>query len=145
MGIMGTLKPSTYILAIILFTFFIMGGVALIGEFRSADPTFMSDPQTVAFNSTFNRYSSLTTSVNSLQSSISDAGNEWGVFGVLNALIGSAWNALRLLFSSLSFMNAVFLGLGMFGVPSWVGGLASLVVVVIIAFAIYSAIFRTEV
>lgn len=145
MALVGTLKPSTYILAIIVFTFFIMGTIGIMGELRKSDPTFMSDPQSAAFNSTFNRYADLTSSVESLQNSTQNSGTEWGIVGALNALIGSAWNSLRLLFSSLSFMNAVFGGLQMFGVPAWVGALAGMVVVVIIAFAIWSAIFRTDV
>jgi hypothetical protein len=145
MALIGTLKPSQYILGIILFTFFIMGGIALMGEFRKGDATFMSDSQTAGFNTTFNKYDTLTTSVTNLQGSVEDAGNEWGAYGVVGALVGSAWNSLRLLFSSFSFMNSIFLGLGMFGVPSWVGGLAILAVTVIFAFAIYSAIFKAEV
>lgn len=141
----NALKPSTYILGIIFFTFFILGGVTMMGELRQSDATFMADENTQAFNRTFNVYTSLDTSVSSLQSSVEDAGNDWGIFGVINALVGSAWNALRLLFSSLSFMNAVFVGLGLFGVPSWVGGLASLTIIVIIAFAIYSSIFNSEI
>lgn len=145
MAAINGLKPSTYLMAIIFFTFFILGGVTMMGELRSSDSTFMNDEKTQAFNNTFNVYTSLSTSVNSLQTSVEDAGNDWGVFGVINALVGSAWNALRLLFSSLSFMNAVFIGLGLFGVPSWVGGLASLTVIVIIAFAIYASIFNSEI
>lgn len=141
----NSLKPSTYILAIIFFTFFILGGVSMMGELRLSKPTYMADDNTKAFNNTFNVYTSLSTSVGGLQSSVEDAGNDWGIFGVVNALVGSAWNALRLLFSSLSFMNAVFVGLGLFGIPSWVGGLASLTVIVIIAFAIYSSIFNSEI
>ena len=145
MAAINSLKPSTYIMAIILFTFFILGGITIMGEFRKSDATFMADENTQAFNKTFNVYTSLSTSVGGLQSSVEDAGNDWGIFGVVNALVGSAWNALRLLFSSLSFMNAVFIGLGLFGIPSWVGGLATLTVTVIIAFAIYASIFKSDV
>jgi hypothetical protein len=145
MAAINSLKPSTYIMAIILFTFFILGGITIMGEFRKSDATFMADENTQAFNKTFNVYTSLSSSVGGLQSSVEDAGNDWGIFGVVNALVGSAWNALRLLFSSLSFMNAVFIGLGLFGIPSWVGGLATLTVTVIIAFAIYASIFKSDV
>lgn len=145
MGAINSLKPSTYIMAIIFFTFFILGGVTMFGELRKSDPTFMADDTTKSFNNTFNVYTSLSTSVTSLQTSVEGAGSGWGDFGVVGALVGSAWNALRLLFTSLSFMNAVFLGLGLFGVPSWVGGLASLTIIVLIAFAIFAAIFNSEI
>lgn len=145
MGAIDSLKPSTYIMAILIFTFFILGGVGIMSELRSSDATFMADENTQQFNKTFNVYADVTTSVGSIKSSVEDAGNDWGVFGVINALLGSAWNALRLLFTSLSFMNAVFAGLGMFGVPSWVGGIASLAVTTLIAFAIYAAVFSRDV
>jgi hypothetical protein len=65
---------------------------------------------------------------------------------VLNSLIASAWQSLRLLFSSFGFMDAVFEGVhDLFGVPKWVSGLASLLITVLIAFAIYSAVFQTKV
>jgi hypothetical protein len=145
MATLGPLKPSIYILGIIFFIGIILSGMALVAEFQRSDSTFMADQQTAAFNSTFNQYNSLTSSVSSLQSSASSSGNNWGVFGVLNSLIGSAWNALVLLWTSLGFMSTVFGGLALFGVPVWVGALFGLVVVVIIAFAIFSSIFRQEI
>ena len=43
-------------------------------------------------------------------------------------------------------MDAVFEGVhDLFGVPKWVSGLASLLITVLIAFAIYSAVFQTKV
>jgi hypothetical protein len=140
----GPLKPSIYILGIIFFTGIILGGLGLMAEFQKTDATFMGD-QFQSFNSTFNQYNSLTGSVTTLQTSVSSPGSGWDVLGAFTALIGSAWNALRLLFTSFSFMTSVFAGLTMFGVPVWVGALLGLVVIVIIAFAIMSSIFRSEI
>lgn len=145
MAVFGTLKPSTYILAIIVFSFMILGGVSLMGELRKSDATFMTGDNMDRFNDTFNVYNDLSGSIDTLQSSVTSSQNDWGVLGVLNALIGGAWNGLVMLFRSMAFMNYVFAGLGLFGVPSWVGGLMSLAVVVIIVFAIWSAIFRSEI
>lgn len=145
MAVFGAMKPSIYILGIIFFMGIILAGFGMMGEFRQSDATFMSDNKTSAFNSTFNRYDELTASVTTIQGSVSTGGTSWGVFGVLNALIGSAWNALLLLFNSFGFMTAVFGGLTLFGIPGWVGALLGLVVIVIIAFAIMSAIFRQEI
>jgi hypothetical protein len=145
MTIFGTLKPSGYILAIIAFTFVIMAGMGMIGELRQADPTFMSGGSLDEFNTTFNRYDELTSSVGQLQSSLTDSQQDWSLLGTFNALIGTAWHGLVLIISSFNFMNLVFAGLGMFGVPAWVGGLCSLAVVVVLVMAIWAAIFRTEV
>jgi hypothetical protein len=145
MALLGTIKPSTYILAIIVFSFMILSGVSMMAEFRKADPTFMESDQLASFNTTFNTYTRLSTMVTNLQGSVTSSQTDWSIVGALNALIGGAWSGLVLLFNSLGFMNAVFLGLGMFGVPSWVGGLMSFAVIIIIAFAIWSAIFRSEI
>ena len=145
MAILGTIKPSTYILSIIVFTFIILSGTTMMAELRKGDSTFMAGEEVAAFNSTFNTYQRLETSITNIQSSVTNTQNDWGVLGVLGALAGSAWNGLVLLFSSFSFMNLVFAGLGVFGVPAWVGGLMSFAVIVIIAFAIWSAIFRSEI
>jgi hypothetical protein len=145
MAVFGTIKPSTYILAIIVFCFMILSGTALMAEFRKADSSYMDTPEMAAFNSTFDKYSDLSNTISSVQNSVTSSQGDWSLLGTLNALAGSAWNGLVLLFTSLNFMNSVFLGLGMFGVPPWVGGLMSFAVVVIIAFAIWSAIFRSEI
>jgi hypothetical protein len=145
MGLLNTIKPSTYILSIIVFTFIILSGISLMGELRKSDPTYMAGEDVAQFNSTFNTYAELEGSIGSLQASVTNAQNDWGILGVVGALMGGAWNGLVLLFNSLNFMNLVFLGLGVFGVPSWVGGLMSFVVIVIIAFAIWSAVFRSEI
>ena len=145
MGLLNTIKPSTYILAIIVFTFMILSGTALMAEFRKGDSTFMAGPDVAQFNSTFNTYNRLENSVNSIQSSVTSSQNEWGILGVIGALVGSAWNGLVLMFTSLSFMNSVFSGLTNFGVPAWVGGLMGFAVIVVIAFAIWSAVFRTDI
>ena len=140
---MTALKPSVYILGIIFFVGIIMGGMSLIGEFQKSDSTFMGDQQTAAFNRSFNAYTNVTKTVSDMQVSVSSSGS-WSIFGVLGSLAGSVWNSLVLLFASLSFMNGVFSGLTMFGVPAWIPLLIGMVPVVIIAFAIIQAITSVE-
>ena len=112
---------------------------------KESDPTFASDPQFAKFNDTFNVYDETTTKVNALGSTISDADSDWGVLGVLNGLILSAWQSLKLLLTNWAFMNSVFNGLyTIFGVPAWVSGLIILGVTVMFIFSLYSAIFQRE-
>lgn len=141
-----TMSPSTYIIGIILFTMFIMGGVYMIDVFQEKDSTFVDMTKYSQFNKTFNKMSDVTTQVNTLQSGVTDSQNDYGVLGVLNSLISTGWNSLRLLFSSFGFMNDVFKGLStFFGVPAWISTIIILLVSAVIVFAIFSAIFQREV
>jgi hypothetical protein len=138
------IKPSTYILAIIAFCFVIMVGMGLISEFRQADPTFVENDQTQEFNNTFNIYDRLSNSIQSLQTSVEPPSNILEALGVVGTLLLSAFNGLLLLFQTFSFMNYVFAGLGIFGVPGWIGGIISWIIIVSIVFAIWSAIFNSD-
>jgi len=146
---MAEVLPRHYIIGIIMFVFFVMGTIGLINGFDNAEETFMdADDQEdyLTFNDTFNKLGNINDSVNSIKDSIITTDPDPGIFGFLNSLIGSAWNTLHLLFNSLSFMNSVFGGLSdVFGIPEWVSTLMILLVIVVIAFAIYSALFQTQV
>lgn len=143
---MSTVLPRNYLYGIILFTLFVVGGSAMLAEFSKSDPTYLQDDKFTEFNKSFNVMEDVETQVDSLQDGIEGASTDFGLFGVLNSLISSAWQTLKLLFSSLSFMTSVYLGMNtVFGVPLWVGGLIGMLVTVLIAFAIYSAIFQREI
>lgn len=140
---MVEITPKTYLTALIIFTLIIVGGINMIVSIRDHDPTFMNDEKFSDFNKSFNRYQDLNNSISGLQTSITGADPEWGVFGVLNALIKSAWASLSNLFSSLSFMNAAFTGLSVvFGVPGWIIGLITSLITVMIVFTIWALIFQ---
>ena len=139
------LKPSGYIIAILVFTFFLVGGITMIMEFKSVDPTFASEPEFNSFNNTFNVYDDIITQVNQTQG-FTDSAPQFGAFGALNALVESGWQTLRLLGTSYSFMNDVFNGLHtVFGVPAFIGPLIIAAVAIVIVFAILGAIFRTDI
>lgn len=142
---MAIIKPSTYIMGIIVFTFFIVSGMTMIMEMKTVKPGFAEEDSFTSFNNTFNKYQDLTTAVNK-SGSFLEQQPQFGVFGGLNALVESAWNTLKLLGTSFSFMNDVFNGLHtVFGIPAFVGGLLILAVVILIVFAILSAIFRLDI
>lgn len=134
-----------YVTAIIIFALFVVGGMTLLAKFGDSDPTFTNDSNYARFNSTFNKINEVSTSVNGLQTSITDAATDFGAFGVLNALISASWQTLKLMFSSFSIMNGAYYGLSsFFGLPSWVPAFLILAVIVVISFNIYSAIFQRE-
>lgn len=130
-----------------MFTFLIVGGLALLAEYNSYDETYIDQTKYAEFNSTFNTYNDINEQVGGLQAGIEDAepGQDYGTLGVLEALISSGWNTLQLMFQSFGFMNDVFDGLSdVFGIPAWVGVLITLIITTILVFAIYAAIFQRE-
>ena len=145
MNKLGKVLPSNYIIGIIIFTLFIVGGVSMMGIFNAEDSTFTDDEKFIEFNKSFNKLNEVTSSVESLQEDIEDNKPEWGDFGALNGLIKSSWHSLQLIFTSFGFMNDVFdASATVFGIPAWIGGLVGLIVVVILVFAIWGAIFQRD-
>jgi len=133
-----------YIIGIIVFTAFIMGGVALMGELRKSDLGYATDERFSEFNNTFNVYNDLDDSIGNMETGITNTNStDYGTFGVLNSLIASSWQTLRLMFSSLDFMDNVIGGTVLFGIPSWMASLAIMAITVIIIFAIFAYIFRS--
>ena len=138
--------PRHYIIGIVIFTFMIIGGVSLISIVKTADSTFASDDKFIQFNKTFNKYNELNSSIVSLQSSITEASTDFGIFGVLNALINSGWAAFKLMFSSLAFFADILMGMTtIFGIPAWIPGLLIMLTTILLVFAIFSAIFQKDI
>ena len=138
-------KISDYLIGIIIFTMVIVGGISMMTIFQSKNSAFLDTEKFSKFNDTFNTYDDVVQETGSIESSITNSNPDPGLFGVLNGLIQGAWQVLKLMFGSLSFMTAVWTGLyTIFGVPLWVGVLIGSIVIVLIAFAIWSAIFQRE-
>ncbi len=143
---MAEILPRHYIIGIVMFTFMIVGGVSIFSIYGNSEPSFIQDEQFQDFNNSFNVVNDITKQVDDLEESITEADTDFGLFGVLNALISSAWQALKLLFTSLSFMDGVFLGLtSVFGIPGWIPALVGVLVTVILIFSIFSAIFQRDI
>ena len=137
--------PRSYIYGMLIFMFIIVGGVSLLSEFRSADPSFDNSSKTREFNDTFNKLDSISGEINSMQNNIENAQSDYGAFGVLNSLISSSWSGIKLIGSSLSFMDGAFNGMNkVFGVPTWISSIIILFVSVTLIFAIYRMIFQSE-
>ena len=136
-------KVSNYLIGIVLFCFIIVGGVSVMGMFRAEDATYGGDHYS-EFNRSFNVMEDISTEVTDLQTGIeSTEDQDFGTFGVLNALISKSWQSLRLFVSSFSFMNSAFAGAStVFGVPVWIPTLAGLIITIVIIFSILSAIFQ---
>lgn len=142
---MAQIPISSLITGVIIFTLFIFGGVAMIGEMATKDSTFVDNQKYIQFNNTFNKYTQLQSSVNSTQASIENSNADFGLFGVLNGLIQVAWNTILTVFTSFSFINDILNGLySVFGIPSWVGNLLISLVSITIVFGIFALIFQRD-
>ena len=129
-----------YIFGIILFTFFIVGGVSVLYSLGASNPDMISDSRFVKFNESFNKMdlvqeevSKIETNVNSTQPGDSP----------LNNLITGAWQTLRLIGSSFGFMDDVFIATyTVFGIPRWIANVVIMLLTVLVAFVIYGLIFQ---
>lgn len=142
---MVQVKISDYIIGIIIFTLFIVGGVSMLAIFTSHSTGYGNSTAYVEYNDTVNVLGDVTNQVEELESSVKSSDPDWGVLGTLNALINSGWQTLKLTFDSFNFMDEVFIGTSaFFGIPLWIPGIIILIITIIIVFAIYSAIFQRE-
>lgn len=130
------------ILGIIVLT----SGLFMIGTFSASDTnldtTQISTANSVLVNSTAGIYSS----VKSLNSSMNKLTNpNSGFFGVFDALISSVTGGLAAIGNTIGFMNvAAYQFALILHVPTFVVGLLWLIIIIIIVFAIYSAIMRVN-
>jgi len=133
------------IISFVIFTFFIVGGATMLSEFNNSDPTFTQDSgeKFKDFNRTFDKLNDINESTTNIQKSITAFDQDPGLWGMINALVTSAWSGLKGIFTSFSFMNSAFTGMSnVFGIPTWVGSLIISIILIIIIFAIYKAIFK---
>jgi uncharacterized membrane protein len=140
---LGEITPRNFIFGFIIFTLIIISGITILTEYNNVKPGIVNDDRFRAFNETFNKYSDVISSGDNLQSGIEDSNPEKSIFGVLDSLINSAWGTLKSFFSTFSFMSTAFGGISVvFGIPSWVSALITTMILVMIAFSIYSLIFQ---
>lgn len=135
--------PRIFIYGIIVFTLMIGGVAFIMSQFAIDSPSFTSDENFQAFNSTFNKYNDVVEVGTNLSGDIQTSQPNPTLFGVLDSLVNSGWVAIKSLFNTLGFVNTIFGGLtNIFGIPSWIVALLTTLMVVMIAFSIYSLIFQ---
>jgi len=141
---MGLSEIKGYMIGLVLFVVIITGGVFMLGTFRLANPSIDSS-RIDSFNSTFNKAENITNAVNGIGDSLEATGDNPGPLGWFNVLFGSAWNGLKAVFGSLSFINGIIVGVGdLFAIPPAIVVLIPLIVIIIIVFAIWGAIIQAQ-
>ena len=139
---MVEVTPRMYIFGIIMFTIVVWSGIYIMGSFAESNPSYINSDKFSGFNRSFNRVAELNTATSSIKSSITDSTEEYGTFGVINSLIKSVWSAFKNIFTTFDFMLNALDGLSsIFGVPKVIIGLLSSLVVIMLAFSIYSLVF----
>ena len=142
---MSDTKPSDLLIGFVVFTMAVVGVMSFMGGFAAFDPNWVDDEYT-AFNDTFNKQAELTERIEGLQGDIEED-DESGFldFGVLGSLIKKGWNILRLFLTNFNFITSIFTGLGgVLDIPAWIGGMVSLLIIIIVVFAVISAVFQTK-
>ena len=141
------LLPRHYLLGAIMFMLIITGGIYMLHDARVnvlGDDGYEMDSGDFMNNytSTFDKFDALNESMTGLQRSISQPNP--GLFGWLDALAGSAYYTMATLFTNFSIIFGVFGSFStFFHVPVWVGATMIMMVIVVVVFAIFGAIFRT--
>jgi hypothetical protein len=141
---MGLNDIKSYMIGLVLFVVVITGGIFTMISLHSSNPALDSS-RIEAFNTTFNKADNITTAVNDISSSITNAGDKPGALGWFNVLFGSAWQGLKVLFSSLGFVKGLILAVAeIFSVPPAIALLITLLPIIIIVFAIWGAIIQAQ-
>lgn len=134
--------PSTYVIGIILFGIIITGFVSMFSQVGNDLQGSGEEMSISQFNTTFNKLNEAKAGTDNLKNRLIGDDKDWGIWGVLNALIGSSWETLKIMFTSLDFMQSAFFGLVAFGIPDWfIGGILAIITTILI-FAIISAILK---
>jgi hypothetical protein len=136
-----------YVIGVIIFTMIVGCCAAIIAEFKSESPTLGDDSvEFENFNTTFYKYDQVSSTVGDWQSNMENVSQDNSALGVWDSLISGGWSILSLLGQSFSFMSGVFTGFAaVLGVPPFVAALAYLLIIVVIIFSVYSAVFRKDI
>jgi hypothetical protein len=142
---------SDYLTGIIMFTFAIMCGVGLIMVVFADRPDITNSVEFTEFNTTFNTYGQLQSSIGELNKSIqlnSSDSKSFADLGVIGSLLNSGFTTFVFTYRSFGFMNAVFgSAMSYFGLSelNWVVAIIVALVTLLFVFGIYTAIFAQRV
>jgi hypothetical protein len=139
---MGLNDLKAYIIGIVCAMLLVTSGMIIISKYISVDSSLVT-PKIAGLNKSLDMSANLSNSVNDMSGSLSSASTNNGALGWLDVLIGSAWTGLKTLGSSFSFMSQLFVYAGyILGIPTIIVTLASIIVTIIIVFAIWMSMMR---
>ena len=116
--------------------------MSILGD---SDSSYVDDPLYTSFNKSFDQSSEFYGTVDDLEGGITNADTDFGLFGVLNSLISSSWQGLKLTLTSFGFLTSILAATNhIFGIPNWVIALVGSLITIVLVFGIWSAIFQRE-
>ena len=152
---MGEVLPRHYLIAGVIFTFFVIGifyTLNMVENGSTGDGSdkvtgFIQSDKLTEFNRTFNRVDNVTTDINTLKTKISvlQPENILDVISLPIAFVSTAWSAMKVVIGMFGFMDASFVGLSsMLGIPVWIPNMIILVVIIVLVFSILAIIFGKD-
>lgn len=143
---MGLESIQKIMIGVVMAIIIITSGVFLLGSFTASDPSIDTANKVGNFSATLDKSVEIKDSVGRIETSINSVSEEKaGVLGWLNALVGSVFNGLKSVGNTLSFISvASTQAASIIGIPSFILPLLTLILFIIIGFAIWSAIFKVN-
>lgn len=144
---MANVLPRHFVYGVILFTLIIVGGVNMLATLNDHSASLLDRSEHYSdFNATFNKFSELNDTVNSLSTSLDSTNPDVKDGTFLGDLIRGSWNTLKTIRASFGFMNEGFRGLSsFFGMPAWIPALIISLIAIMLVFSIWSAVFQREI
>ncbi len=141
---------KNYAIAVVIFGAIIVAGVGMFSEMFAVNDDYISDDDYILYRN-FSEQLDVNEEANivgtNYQTDIEEAnGDEGGDGSFWDSIFGGSWKTIQNFGRSFSFMNNVFTSAeGMFGLPSWVSPTIIAIIAIIIAFAIFTAIFGRKI
>ena len=139
---MGLENIQNYMIGIVLFMVMITGSVYILGQYAILDDTLDPTDMIGNYSKTLNKSTEVTLAVNNIKAGLTKE-TESGAIGWLDTLVGTAYNTLKAIGGMLSFMTEALYGTAnLLGIPTFIITLIGLIAIIVIIFAIWSAIMR---
>jgi hypothetical protein len=141
---MGLEKIEGIMIGAVMAIIIITSGIFMLTSFTGADTTLDSRDDIAFINATLDKSVEITDSTNRIKDSIETVtAEDTGVLGWINALIGSVFNGLKSVGSTLDFIGVAATNTASYlGIPPFILPLLTLIIFIIVGFAIWSAITR---
>lgn len=122
--------------------------IGLVSLVNTQNPSFIGSDTTQfrSLNRSLNKVSDgISTSTNEINSTLNAEMTE-GSFGFIDSLVKSVTTSLKTVGRSMKFLTIFFGNIGSYipGIPSWVGGLITSTIIIIIGLALWKAIFKVS-
>jgi len=147
----GSVKISTYIIALIVLGMAFTGLLTMLSEANENEVSFLSGNETSDYQNLETRFGGFLDDVgNSTDSmrinSMQNSSQQAGAFGFLDMLINSGYSTFKTLYTTFGFAtdSLLYIDTWGLGIPVWVGSGLIAIIVIIIMFGIWRFIFKVE-